>query len=80
MRFPTEDPMVLDFAVAPSQHIVTQAETIDPVTFVNVIALINAMGVAMAQEPLLVLFWATACIRRFHLCKSVVTGSDEAFL
>ena len=78
--FPTEDPVVLDFAVAPAEHVVTQAEVIDPTTFVNILALINKVTVGMAQEYLLVLFWAVSCVRRLHLCTSTITGHDANFI
>ena len=78
--FPVEDAVVVDFASAPVAHSVSQATAISPAIFFNVIALVNAVGLECAHEPLLVLFWAMACVRRLHLSKSKLVDGAEGFI
>ena len=51
-----------------------------PAMFVNVLALVHELSPLRAQEPLLVLFMAMACIRHQHLSVSTVTGNTDDFI
>ena len=80
INFPVEDVMLADFAHFPPQYAPKPAEVMTPAMFVNLIGLIHRVGQARAQEPLIVLFFALACVRHKHLAISKLTGNTENFI
>ena len=80
LNFPVEDVMLADFAHFPPQYAPKPAEVMTPAMFVNLIGLIHRLGQARAQEPLIVLFFALACVRHKHLAISKLTGNTENFI
>ena len=78
--FPVHEEVVASFSAAPVGHEELQATALTPAMFVNLVALVNAMGTAKAHEPLLALFFSVACIRRAHLARSHFTHFTETYM
>ena len=80
LPFPVDNAVLADFKHLPVGHVPKQAEAMSPAMFVNVLALVHELSPLRAQEPLLVLFMAMACIRHQHLSVSTVTGNTDDFI
>ena len=78
--FPIDDVLLRDFVHFPLSYVAKPAETMTPAMFINLIGLVNRLGVVRAQEPMLVAFLALACVRHKHLAISTVTGHTEEFV
>ena len=78
--FPVEDVLLQDFVHFPMDHVSKPAYTMTPAMFVNILGQVNELGTGRAQEPMLVLFLALACVRHKHLTISTITGHNGEFV
>ena len=80
LPFPIDDIMVADFKHSPLEYTSKSAATFSPATLLNVLSVIHEHSAAKAQEPLVVLFLAFACLRHKHVSISRITGHNADFI